>query len=383
MSQSDTALVALLLLLSAGGDVEDRPDGILARVASRATGAVADIVDPDAIVDRVDVDALMARIDLDALLNRVDLNAVLARVDVNEVLDRVDLDRLLARIDVNELLDEVDIDRLMARVDVDAIVARVDVKEVADRAGIPEIVRESTGELAGSAVDVLRRQIVAVDAIASNAAYRLTGRDPASRPVSPPRLEAGMGLGEKGRGQVTGHYAGPLSRLGAFLIDVAVVWFTFVLTTAGITFVVDTFTRDQGTKDLGLGPIGLVILAAGAFLYQWFSLSVAGRTPGMWVVGIGVVDRDGVPLSPRAALVRTLVFPFSFLIFGLGFLGIFISPERRAMHDAAAGSVVVYDWGDRPAEMPAPLTQWVWRHGEDLIVEPEPSSSEQTGLGEG
>jgi len=369
MSQRESALIALLALLATGREADPKPDGVLSRVASRATGAMVEIVDPDAIVERVDVDALMARIDLDALLERVDLDAVLAGVDINAVLDRVDIDRLLARIDLNEILDDIDIDRLMSRVDVDAIVARVDVKEVADRAGIPEIVRESTGELAGSAMDVLRRQIVAIDAIASNAAFRLTGRDPASRPVSPSGLDVEAGPDRKGRGQVTGHYAGPLSRFGAFLIDVAVVWFAFVLTAAGVTFIVDTLTRGQNTRDFSLGTIGIVILAAGAFLYLWFSLALAGRTPGMWVVGVRVVDRQGPPLSGRQPLIRTLVFPISFLIFGLGFLGVFISPERRSLHDAAAGTVVVYDWGDRAAEMPAPLTQWVSRHAVDEEIQ--------------
>ena len=361
MNRSEhTAAALILLLAAAAGDTEH--DGVIARVASRATGAVADIVDPDAIVERVDIDALMRRIDVDALLSRIDLDAVLARVDLDAVLDRVDLDRLLARIDLNELLDEIDIDRLLARIDVDAVVARVDVKEVADRAGIPDIVRESTGELAGSFIDVLRRQIVAIDAIASAAAFRVTGRDPASRPTSPPRLQADAVLGRKGRGHVTGHYAGPLSRLGGFLADVAIVWVAFVITAAGATFIIDAIWRGADQSDVGLGPIGLVILAVWAFLYLWFSLAVAGRTAGMGVIGIRVVDRQGGPLSGRQPLIRTLVFPISFLIFGLGFLGVFISPERRTLHDAAARTVVVYDWGDRPAEMPAPLTQWVSRH---------------------
>jgi uncharacterized RDD family membrane protein YckC len=174
--------------------------------------------------------------------------------------------------------------------------------------------------------------------------------------------------GRKGRGLVTGHYAGPVSRLGAFLIDVAIVWFSFVLTIAGITFIVDVFSRGDTTRATKLGPIGLGLLAVWAFLYLWASLTIAGRTPGMGIVGIRVVNRQGGPLSPRQALIRTLVFPFSFLIFGLGFLGIFISPERRTMHDAAAGSVVVYDWGDRTAEMPSPLTRWVSRRAEELAT---------------
>lgn len=365
MTGREHALIALLALLAAKAAPEQGSDGVLGRVASRATAAVADIVDPDAIIERVDVEALLARIDIDALIDRIDLDAALAGVEINAILERVDIDRLLDRIDINSLLDEVDIDRLMARIDVDAIVAKVDVKEVAERAGIPDIVRESTGELAGSAVDVLRRQIVAIDAILSGAAYRVTGRDPTTRPASPPGLEVETGAGRKGRGQVTGHYAGPLSRLGAFLIDTAFVWFTFVLTIAGITFIIDVFSQGETTWATELGPIGFAVIAVWAFLYLWVSLTIAGRTLGMGIVGIRVVDRQGEPLLPRQSLIRTLVFPFSFLIFGLGFLGIFISPERRTMHDAAAGSVVVYDWGDRPAEMPAPLTRWVSSHADE------------------
>ncbi len=321
------ALIALLLL-----DQEGR--GLLGRVASRATGAVADIVDPDAIVERIDVDA---------------------------VLERVDVNRLLERVDINALLDRVDVDRLMAR---------VDVKALAEQAGIPDIVRESTGELAGSALDVLRRQVVAFDTIAGGAAYRLIGRDPAERPSSPPQLAEDTRTGRRGRGLVTGHYAGPLSRLVAFLIDTAIVWFSWVLTTAGIAIVVGLFTGTEPGGGAG-GPIALILLVVWGFLYLWVTLTIAGRTPGMGIVGIRVVDRQGAPLAGRQALIRTLVFPFSFLILGLGFVGIFTSPERRTLHDAAAGSVVVYDWGDRPAEMPAPLTRWINRRGYELPTEPE------------
>ena len=328
------ALLAVLALLAADDAGYKGNEGVLSRVVSKATGAVVEIVDPDAVVERIDVDALLARVDINALLERVD------------------------------------IDRLMARIDMDAIVARVDVKEVAERAGIPDIVRESTGELAGSFVDVLRRQIVSLDAIVGRGAFRLTGRDPASRPIAPSGLEA-MATDEEGRGQVTGFYAGSISRLAAFLLDAAIVWFSFVLTVAGFSFIIDLFVSGELTA-VQLGPISLVLLALWAFVYLWLSLTIAGRTIGMGLVGIHVVDRAGQDLSGRQAFMRTVFFPVSFLIFGLGFLGIFISPERRALHDATAGSVVVYDWGDRPAEMSAPLTKWVARHVDDLEpLEPE------------
>jgi uncharacterized RDD family membrane protein YckC len=370
----DLKLLLLLTLLMEGRDGKDRADGVFSRVASLATGVVVDAVDPDVIIDRVDVNAIVERVDVDALIDRVDIDAMLDRIDVDALLTRVDVNQLLERVDVNALIDRVDVDRLMSRVDIDAIIDQVDVKEIADRAGIPEIVRESTGELAGSAMDVFRRQIVAVDQIVGGTLYRLIRRDPKQRPAAPPDLEAGEGVGHRGRGQVSGHYAGPISRLLAFAVDALFVWLVFVMIAAGISFVAGLFVTIDSSA--GYGIMGLLVLVTWAFIYMWLSLAVAGRTFGMALIGLRVVNRQGEPLTGRQALIRTLVFPFSFLFFGIGFIGIFTSPERRTLHDSAAGSVMVYDWGDRPAEMPAPLTKWVARHAsdnpDDVAAEPEP-----------
>ena len=355
----DRTLSVLGLLIGAAamanGDGDER-EGLFSRVASRATGAVVDIVDPDAIIDQVDVNALMERVDVNALLDRVDPQVLLDHVDVNSLMDRVDVDALL---------DRVDVDALMSRVDIDALLDRVDVKELTDRAGIPDIVRESTGELAGSAMDVVRRQIVALDQIIGSTTYRLMNRDPGDRPKAPRNLEAGTGVDEGGRGQMTGHYAGAVSRLAAFALDSLIVWSSFLLVMMGITYVFDiVFSVKIGTE-WEHGVIGIALAVLWTFTYHVVGLALAGRTIGMGIVGLMVLTRDGATIAGRQALVRTLVFPFSFLIFGLGFLGIVTSPERRSLHDSAAGTVVVYDWGDRPAEMPAPLTSWVNRHMEE------------------
>ncbi len=340
-------------------------DGLFSRVFSRATGAVVDIVDPDTIIDQVDVNGLMERVDVDAVLDRVDVNALLDRVDPQVILDNVDVNTLMDRVDVDALLDRVDVDALMSRVDIDALLDRVDVKELTDRAGIPDIVRESTGALAGSAMDVVRRQIVALDQIIGSTTYRLIKKDPTERPKAPPNLEAGSGVDEEGRGQMTGHYAGAVSRLVAFALDSLIVWSSFLLAMMGITFVFDVVFSVKIGTEWEHGVIGVALAALWAFTYHVVGLALAGRTIGMGIIGLMVLTRDGTTVTGRQALVRTLVFPFSFLIFGLGFLGIITSPERRAMHDGAAGTVVVYDWGDRPAEMPAPLTSWVNRHMEE------------------
>ena len=332
-------------------------EGLFSKVFSRATGVVVDAVDPDAIIDNVDVNALMERVDVNALLDRVDPQVLLDSVDVNSLMDRVD---------VEALLDRVDVDALMSRVDIDALLDRVDVKELTDRAGIPDIVRESTGALAGSALDIVRRQIVAVDQIFERTIYRLIRRDPSARPVSPPALKAATGTDEEGRGQVTGHYAGPVSRILGIVLDSIIVSTAFILMVLGFAFIVDFLFQIEISTSWQGGVFGLIVASIWAFLYHWVSISLSGRTIGMGVLGVGVVARDGTPISGKKAAIRQLVYPFSFLFFGLGFLGLFISPERRTLHDAAGGSVVVYYWGNRPAEMPAPITQWLdRREGED------------------
>jgi len=334
-------------------EAKPNSESLFSKVFSRATGVVVDAVDPDTIIDQVDVNALMDRVDVNALLDRVDPQVLLDNVDVNALMDRVDVDALLDRVDVNALMD---------RVDVDALLDRVDVKELTDRAGIPDIVRESTGALAGSAMDVVRRQIVAVDQIMERTIYRLLRRDSSARPVAPPTLEAGVGVDEEGRGQVSGHYAGPVSRILSVVLDSLIISTAFLLMVMGFTFVVDFLFDLQIDTSWQGGVVGLLLGSTWAFLYYWVSISLAGKTVGMGVIGVSVVARDGKPISGKQAAIRQIVYPLSFLFFGIGFLGLFISPERRTLHDAAGGSVVVYSWGDRPAEMPAPITQWLDHH---------------------
>ncbi len=122
---------------------------------------------------------MIERVDVNRLLDKVDPNRLLERVDVDALLDRVDVDRLMARVDVN---------RLVARVDVDAVLENVDLEAAMSRAGLPEIVAESTGRVAGSALDLARRQIVGLDVVVDRIVTHVLRRDPAKRPLGPPRL---------------------------------------------------------------------------------------------------------------------------------------------------------------------------------------------------
>lgn len=371
MLERQVPLLVLLIAAAAARDGDDeKRDGLMSRISSGVTGAVVDIVDPERIVEQIDVNALMERVDINELLGRVDPQVLLDNVDVNALMDRVDVDALL---------DRVDVDALMSRVDVDALLDRVDIKELTDRAGIPDIVRESTGALAGSAMDTVRRQFVSVDQIVGRFTYKLIGRDPDTRPVAPPVLDGTADIDSDGRAQVTGHYAGPVSRLAAFMLDSLFVWFAFILFLFGLGFVLQYVFHVEVDTSWRQTFIGIALFVGWAFTYFLVGFGLAGRTAGMGVVGIGVVNRQGTTIPGSNALIRTLTFPLSFVIFGLGFLGIFTSPTRRSLHDAAAGTVVVYDWGERPAEMNAPITQWVNKHTMDAAA---PSSAADGSAGD-
>lgn len=162
------------------------------------------------------------------------------------------------------------------------------------------------------------------------------------------------------RARVSGQYAGPVSRLAAYVVDVFLITVLFGVLVAAVSYMIDLVS--DVTVDTDETWWLFVAWLVWAFLYMWVGLALAGRTVGMLLTGIKVVTRDGHPLSPRAAFVRVVALPLSFLLFGLGLVGIVVGRERRALHDVLAGSAVVYDWGDRPAELPAPLTRWIADH---------------------
>jgi len=121
-------------------------------------------------------------------------NRVVETVDPDIILEHIDMNAVLDRIDINAILARVDIDALVKQVDLNALLATVDLETLVRRSGIPDIVAESTGQLAGSALDVARRQVVGLDFLIERVVDRLFKRDPQTRPTVPPGLAA-QGLG--------------------------------------------------------------------------------------------------------------------------------------------------------------------------------------------
>ncbi|MEA2000690.1 MAG: RDD family protein [Actinomycetota bacterium] len=174
------------------------------------------------------------------------------------------------------------------------------------------------------------------------------------------------------RQDVTGQYAGAITRFLANSVDVAIAGFLFLTGSA----MLDYALRAIAGIEISTGSISLgrtVAFAIWLFLYWWTSIAVAAKTPGKALLGLRVLNRSGDILSsPRAAL-RAAALPLSYILFGAGFLGIVVSRERRALHDMIAGSVVVYDWGNRSAELPTPITAFLDRRSGKELADDESS----------
>src|SRR6478609_794731 len=147
-----------------------------------------------------------------------------------------------------------------------------------------------------------------------------------------------------------GDYAGSVSRFLAYAIDLFASSAVYTLVLAAISYVVQIVSGKQvswNRQDI----VVVVTYVAWEFFYFGYSWAVSGRTFGMAALGVRVVRADGLVLEPRQGIVRALVFPLSFLLFGLGFLGILVQREHRALHDLIAGSAVIYAWDARAAHL--------------------------------
>jgi len=148
-----------------------------------------------------------------------------------------------------------------------------------------------------------------------------------------------------------GHYAGASSRLAAYAIDAVLVGALYSVVTAGVVWIIELITAQNiDASDLGTGASS-VLLTLWAYLYFAVPWAISGRTPGMLVLGLRVVRRDGSPLDVGHAFLRALFFPLSFILLGLGLVGIVVGREHRALHDVLAKTTVVYAWDAQRARL--------------------------------
>lgn len=147
-----------------------------------------------------------------------------------------------------------------------------------------------------------------------------------------------------------GNYAGVVSRFLAYVVDLGVSTGVFALGLAVISLAAQVVTGHTVTWHRS-DVVVAVVFAGWQFFYYGYSWAASGRTFGMAVLGVRVVRADGAHLETWRGFLRALVFPLSFLFFGLGLLGILVGRRHRALHDLIAGSAVIYAWDARAARL--------------------------------
>jgi uncharacterized RDD family membrane protein YckC len=147
-----------------------------------------------------------------------------------------------------------------------------------------------------------------------------------------------------------GHYAGVVTRLAAFGIDVVAAMTLFTLGGAVVEYVSTSLVGRQ----ISLSNVPIlsgVLLALWLLVYFAYPIAVGGRTLGMAFVGLEVVTKEGRSVSGKGAIVRTVFLPLSIVFLGIGILMIVLNRDRRALHDQIAGTAVVYSWNARAARL--------------------------------
>jgi uncharacterized RDD family membrane protein YckC len=131
-------------------------------------------------------------------------------------------------------------------------------------------------------------------------------------------------------------YAGPVSRAIAYLLDALLV---FVVFTGGVAMV-RMLTSVIGGRVDGLAlqaTSAYLVLPALLALYNLLFWALAGRTPGMALLGVRVVATRHRSVSWTAALVRALVLAY----FPVGALWLLVDPRHQAVHDKLARTLVI------------------------------------------
>lgn len=147
-----------------------------------------------------------------------------------------------------------------------------------------------------------------------------------------------------------GRYAGPVSRLLAFIADSAFVSILFGAALALLSAAIDIAT--PWTLDLSKDNW----IVAGSYFIWWGIYLGNGwllrsKSPGMALLGLRIVRGDGSDLDSRHAIIRLIAFPLGFLTFGAGFLGIIIGRRRTAIYDRIADTAVIYQWDAESAKI--------------------------------
>lgn len=132
-------------------------------------------------------------------------------------------------------------------------------------------------------------------------------------------------------------HAGPVSRTIAYGVDAFIVAITCTgaaVVAAMIASVVGTWAHDLARAATSAY---LLVLPAAMAVYCALFWTLAGRTPGMALLGLRVVATRDRPLFWLSALIRAVVLAY----FPIGALWALVDRRHQAVHDKIARTAVV------------------------------------------
>ena len=136
-------------------------------------------------------------------------------------------------------------------------------------------------------------------------------------------------------------YAGIVSRTVALAIDAATLTIGFAIASGVLGLILSLFTAvEVSSPGAVLGAAALWSLVVGGYFVLFWTLT--GETPGMRLMALRVINRDGDPLGFGQALLRLIGAILSAIPFFAGYLLILVDDRRRGLHDMIAGTTVIY-----------------------------------------
>lgn len=138
-----------------------------------------------------------------------------------------------------------------------------------------------------------------------------------------------------------GQRAGFVSQAAAGALDAAWIMVVDFTALAAVGFLRFLVTGEKyRLPQPGPGWNAALVIVIGVLLL-WSAWSGSGRAPGMGVIGLRVVGRDGRQLSSGRAFWRAVL---GVLTLGLGILWVLVSKKNKSLYDVVCGSSVVYEW---------------------------------------
>jgi len=151
-----------------------------------------------------------------------------------------------------------------------------------------------------------------------------------------------------------GHYAGFISRMLAYSLDIIVITVIFVFLTWFLETLSNFFQfallENITSTFLQFLVTGAAVLLIASFYFIFF-WTLLGQTPGKMLLGLRIVSTEGNNITFGQALRRYIGYYLSALALYIGFLWVLVDNRRQGWHDKLAGTIVVYSWDARPGEL--------------------------------